>query len=128
LHEVLDLRPPKHAVQGHFMHLSCTCLVINMNSHSKFTVIGIDLSYILLPPHHTDNLNAALFNGVCAMLATQFDVPLSTVRPRLDKAQISTWGKVRCLDSDTIHASSSMTMGDDRRDASYVRVSGFDSP
>jgi hypothetical protein len=92
-------------------------------------MIGIDSSYVLLPPRRTDNLSAALFNGVCAALATRFDVPLSTVRPRLDKAEISTWGKVRCLnDGDTIHASSSMTMGDDRRDASFVRVSGLGFP
>ena len=90
-------------------------------------MIEADPSYILLPPHRTDNLEPALFNKVCAALATRFDIPLSTVRPHLLKANISTWGKVRCLDGgDTMHASALVTMGDDRRDASYVRVSRLD--
>lgn len=90
-------------------------------------VIGIDSSYVLLPPQCTDHLDATLFKKVCAALATRFDVPLSTVRPRLEKAKISTWGKVRCPDGgDTMHASTLVAMGDDRRDASYVRVSRLD--
>jgi hypothetical protein len=87
-------------------------------------VTGTDPSYVLLPPHRTDGLDDVLFNKVCAALATRYDVSVSTVRPRLHKAGISTWGKVRCLDGgDTMHASVLMSMGEDRRDASYVRVS-----
>ena len=87
-------------------------------------MIVTDPSYVLLPPHRVDNLDTALFHKVCAALATRFDVLLSTVRPHLMKAKISTWGKVHCPDSgDTIHASTLVTMGDDRWDASYVQVS-----
>jgi hypothetical protein len=85
---------------------------------------GSDLSYVLLPPHCTDSLDKALFNKVCATLATRYDVSVSIMQPRLHKAKISTWGKVRCLDSgDTMHASVLVLMGEDRQDASYVRVS-----
>lgn len=87
-------------------------------------MIVTDQSYVLLPPHRPDSLDTALFNKVCAALATRFDVSLSTIRPRLEKAKISMWGKIRCANGgDTIHASTLVTMGDDRRDASYVRVS-----
>jgi hypothetical protein len=71
-------------------------------------------------------LDDVLFNKleVCTMLATWYDMSVSTVRPRLHKAGISTWGKVRCLDDeDTMHASVLMLMGEDRWDASYVQVS-----
>jgi len=89
-------------------------------------VTGTDPTYVLLPPHRTDSLDNALFNKVCAALATRFDASITTVRPHLKKARISTWGKVRCLDGgDTMHACKMMSMGDDNRDASYIRVSRF---
>ena len=83
-----------------------------------------DPSYVLLPPHSTCSLENTLFSKVCAALATRYDVSVSTVQPRLHKAEISMWGKIRCLDGgDTMHASALMSTGEDCRDASHVRVS-----
>lgn len=85
----------------------------------------LDSDCVLLPPHRSD-LDATLLNRVCAALATRFDVSKPSMRKRLQKADVSLWAKVRHLDGgDTMHASTLVPFGDDRRDATYVRVSNF---
>jgi hypothetical protein len=63
--------------------------------------------------------------GIVAALATRFDAAVPDIRRNLKESTIREWGKVRRVDSDegdTIHASTMVKMGEDNRDASYVRV------
>jgi hypothetical protein len=94
-----------------------------------------DPTCILLPPcvivQHgakTGNLplSTGLSNAIATALSTRFDIPMSSVRKYLQKADIEEWGKVRRVDSeagDTIHSSSLTQHAVDRRDATFVRVS-----
>jgi hypothetical protein len=64
-------------------------------------------------------------NGITAALATRFDVKVTAVKPYLHTATVRQWGRIRRIDSDAgdiMHAASMSTPGDDRRDATYIRV------
>jgi hypothetical protein len=66
-----------------------------------------------------------ILKGIAAALATRFDVAVSDIRRSLKNTVIAEWGKVRRVDGDegdTMHASKMVKMGEDNRDASYVRV------
>lgn len=63
--------------------------------------------------------------GIVAALATRFDAAVPDIRRSLKESTIRKWGKVRRVDSDegdTIHVFTMVKMGEDNRDASYVRV------
>jgi hypothetical protein len=63
--------------------------------------------------------------GIAAALATRFGASVPDIRRSLKEASIEEWGKVRRVDSDegdTMHAFMMVKMGEDNRDASYVRV------
>jgi hypothetical protein len=62
-------------------------------------------------------------------LATRFDLPMKDIQPHIRTASVKQYGKVRCLDGrDVINSSALVAMGDDRRDATFVRVSFELSP
>jgi len=61
---------------------------------------------------------------IAVCLVTRFKTSLSVIRPYLKKAAIVQYGKVWWLDGgDIMNAATLVPVGDDRRDASYVRVS-----
>ena len=69
-------------------------------------------------------MSSALSDKVAVCLSTRFDLPVKHIRPYLLKAQLIQYGKIRFIDGgDTVHASTLVPTGDDRRDASFVRVS-----
>jgi hypothetical protein len=116
-----DLINALSKAKSHILHVSIP-LVNHLTTKSY--PLRLDPTYTLLPPHCTESLDATMFSKVGAALATRFDVSVQTVLPRLQKAQISTWGKVRCIDGgDMMHAFMSVSRGVDHRDASFVRVS-----
>ena len=83
-----------------------------------------DPTIVLLPPHSMAPLPLPLFKSVSAALGTRYDVAVSSIRPRLRNAKISTYAKVRRVDGgDMMHASSAVHSGEDSRDTTYVRVS-----
>jgi hypothetical protein len=85
---------------------------------------------VLLPPKVNNRPAPNLINGIAAALATRFDIQVKVLRPHLDAAQMEQWGKIRCIDSeagDTMRASSLGVKCDDSRDATFVRVRGFNS-
>jgi hypothetical protein len=54
---------------------------------------------------------------------------MKDIQPHLQTASLKQYGKVRCLDGgDVINSSALVAMGDDRRDATFVRVSFKFSP
>jgi len=63
--------------------------------------------------------------GIVAALATRFDAAVSDIRRSLKGSTVREWGKVRRVDTeegDMIHVFTMVKMGEDNRDASYVRV------
>jgi len=87
-----------------------------------------DPTCVLLPPRDPSVVPATLQVGIAAALATRFDKPINIIKEVLKVSLIDQWGKVRRTDSeagDTMSASSLMTIRDDLRDATYVRVPEF---
>lgn len=57
-------------------------------------------------------------------LATRFDLPTKDIQPHLRTASLLQYGKVQLLDDgDLMNASALVPCGNDRRDATFVRVS-----
>lgn len=92
---------------------------------------------MLIPPRRQVD-STDLHSSVAAALATRFTVDgsgsavrVAEVRQYLrSHAVIEEWGKVRRIDSDegdTMHSASMISVGDDSRDATYVRVSDHKS-
>jgi hypothetical protein len=92
-----------------------------------FDIIFIDPSYVLLPPCNEDCIPRSLIQKIILCLATRFDLTTNDISPHLQTASLRQYGKVRRVDGgDVMSASSVVAMGDDRRDATFVRVSvGF---
>ncbi|KAJ3501992.1 hypothetical protein NLJ89_g9087 [Agrocybe chaxingu] len=96
--------------------------VAGMFSHPSYPTC------ILLPPRLEERPPSNIINNICAALATRADVKITQVRPFVQRAEITQWGKVRRIDSDegdTFRASSLMTVRDDSRNASFVRYEVF---
>ena len=84
---------------------------------------NLDPTCMLLPPRRND-IEKTLYRRIKSCLATQFDTTVNRVSPLLERAAVWEFGKVQRLEGgDTMHASSLVPFGDDRRDASFVRVS-----
>jgi hypothetical protein len=89
----------------------------------------LDPAYALLPPCNRDSIPLPLIKKITLCLATRFNLPMKDIQPHLQTASVKQYGKIRCLDGgDVINSSALVAMGDDRRDATYVRVSFKFSP
>ncbi|TFK65416.1 hypothetical protein BDN72DRAFT_773358 [Pluteus cervinus] len=106
----IALKVPRGAVQGTYTHpFYPTCM--------------------LLPPCIETQPSKSQLQLICAALATRVDAPISRIRPIVNKAHITQWGKVRRVDStagDTIHAASIVPERYDSRNATYVRYEAFE--
>ena len=89
-----------------------------------FDIIFIDPSYVLLPPCNRGSIPRPLIQKIILCLATRFDLATKDISAHLQTASLKQYGKVRRIDGgDVMNASSVVAMGDDRRDATFVRVS-----
>jgi len=96
------------------------CVITNSHSNIIFT----DPTYVLLPPCEKDPVALPLLEKIIACLSTRFDLSVRDIRPHLQTASLRQYGKVRCLDGgDIMNASALVGVGDDRRDATFIRVS-----
>jgi hypothetical protein len=94
--------------------------------HSTHKLNSPDPSCVLLPPRQNKPLPTGLLNQIIASLATRFNTTVAAVRRNLHADQIVQWGKVRRTDGgDTMKASSLVMPQEDKRDATFVRVSIF---
>jgi len=86
----------------------------------------IDPSYVLLPPRHLGPIPRPLIEKIIACLSTRFDWATKNIRPSMRIALLKQYGKARCLDNgDVMNAAALVTLGDDRRDATFVCVRYF---
>jgi hypothetical protein len=87
-------------------------------------VIFPDPTCVLLPPCVRDPVPPSLLAKIVTCLATRFDLPVKDIRPHLRTASLLQYGKVQLLDGgDLMNASALVPCGNDRRDATFVRVS-----
>jgi hypothetical protein len=92
-------------------------------------IIFTDPDYVLLPPCQQDPVPLPLIEKITACLATRFDGPVQDIRSHLWAASLRRYGKVRRVDGgDLMNASTLVAFGDDRRDATFVRVSCIFNP
>jgi hypothetical protein len=83
-----------------------------------------DPTCVLLPPCTLDPVIPSLAMKIAICLSTRFGLPVNKIQPHLQQASIKQFGKVRRLDGgDIMNASELVPVGDDRRDATFVRVS-----
>ncbi|TFY75790.1 hypothetical protein EWM64_g8222 [Hericium alpestre] len=77
----------------------------------------------LLPPSRSIHPNDPIMRKIEKCLATRYDKSnnIQIIKQCLVQATIEQWGKVRICDGDTISAAALYPLGDDRRDATYVR-------
>jgi hypothetical protein len=132
--EELSLEPETNPQSG-FTHAACTSALSSFTLRSLIlTSAFLDQSCILLPPSRArappDNqlsviasalVTRAMQNG----LSNHRRLPISKVKQLLKGARISEWGKVKRVDSDEGDTMCSSTLGrrgQDRRDATFVRV------
>src|SRR5882762_1855877 len=121
LDDTFSFRPPKQDVAGSFSDQSCEYQVMQQRMHNL--TISTDPTYVLLPPCDRNQLSSGLVEKIILCLSTRFDVAMKDIRPHLRKASLIQYGKLRCLDSgDVMNASALAAVGEDRRDATYVRV------
>lgn len=78
-----------------------------------------------MPPRNKEAVSLSLLKKIAACLSTRFDLSATIIQRHLRTAKITQYGKVRRIDGpgDTMNASTLVPVGDDRRDASFVRVS-----
>jgi hypothetical protein len=90
-------------------------------------ITALDDTCVLLPPCRKEPLEPGMFTHVIAALATRFQIEdMTLMRSLIPINQIVQWGKVRRTDGgggDTMNASAMVACGEDRRDASFIRVS-----
>jgi hypothetical protein len=90
---------------------------------TDFDTLFIDPAYVLLPPCDLGPVPHPLIKKILACLSTRFDITMKDIHPYLRTASLKQYGKVRCLDNgDVMNASTLVTVGDDWRDATFVRV------
>ena len=95
-----------------------------MMTYVHSDVIFTDPAYALKPPCNQDPVPLSLVQKIVTCLSTRFDLPAKTIRPHLQTASLKRYSKVQRLHGgDLMNASSLVTFGDDRRDATFVRVS-----
>lgn len=85
----------------------------------------LDDSCVLAPPHikKGSTTDKQLIRRICVCLTTRFNISFTRVSRYVGSLNIEQYARVRRLQGgDTMHASSLVTAGDDRREASYVRV------
>ncbi len=87
----------------------------------------LDPTCILLPPRHpSSTVTESWLGKIVVALATRFETSPKTVSDHLRAGDIERWGKVRRLGGgDDMNASSLVPLAEDRRDATYVRVSAI---
>jgi hypothetical protein len=96
------------------------CFIVAYNSQ--------DTTCILLPPRRSVIPTPGVLNQIIAALATRYSTTVTVIRKHLIVDQIEEWGKVRRTDGgDTMNTSSMATSAEDRRDATFVRVSPLQS-
>jgi hypothetical protein len=83
-----------------------------------------DPTCVLLPPRRASPPSTGVLNQIIAALATRYDKTVTVIRKNVPVDQIEEWGKVRRMDGgDTMNASALVSSTEDRRDATFVRVS-----
>jgi hypothetical protein len=83
---------------------------------------------VLLPPcRRNAPIDVDLEQKITACLETRFDKSMKVVRRYFSVDCVEQWGKVWRLDGDMMHASTWVTESEDRRDATFVRVSTDDN-
>lgn len=102
----------------------CICSVTRANTGH------IDPTCTLLTPHRVLESSSPIVTKITKALATRFDVPrakFTVLKECVSNASVEEWGRVAIDDGDTVYSASSLngTPGEDRRDATYVRVSLF---
>jgi hypothetical protein len=84
-----------------------------------------DPGYVLLPPQRpSSTISNSLGNKIAICLSTRYDKPMATVRKYFSLQDVQQWGCVRVLDDgDDMHSSALSCQAEDRRDATFIRVS-----
>lgn len=84
-----------------------------------------DNSCILLPPHQplVSITDTQLIQRVCVHFVTCFKIPFATTQYAITAANIEEYGRVCQLDGNTMQASLLVSHMEDRRDATWIRVS-----
>lgn len=86
-----------------------------------------DPTCVLLPPSRIMQLQSDVAGRIEAALALRLEVSRADVKQsKIISRTIRVWGKVRILnEGDTINAAAITRVGEDSRDASFVRVSMY---
>ena len=81
----------------------------------------------MLPPHRRGvRIDRPLEDRIIGHLVTRFGGTVPRTRLALQHAEVDEWAKVRIAnDGDTLRSSTFASVFEDRRDATYVRVSGM---
>jgi hypothetical protein len=84
-----------------------------------------DPTCILLPPRQpSSGISEFLVNKIIISLSTRFDKSQNIIRQHFAPENVEQWARVRRLEGgDDMNASSFARFSEDRRDATYVRVS-----
>jgi hypothetical protein len=86
--------------------------------------MSTDPTLALLPPRDQNSVLAPLVTKILVCLATRFNLGVNVIRPHLQTASLKQYGKVRQLDGgEVMNASALVAVGDDHRDATFIRVS-----
>jgi hypothetical protein len=133
LEEILSLQAPKGDVAGLFSNPACEFkflltfeLIVILTPLILFILIimGEDPECVLLPPCILDPPAPVLYNKIAVCLSTRFDLPVRSIRQHIENAELVQYAKIRFINGgDIVHASTLVSAGDDRRDASFLRVS-----
>jgi hypothetical protein len=125
----LRMGPSKSEVGAHAVAIDgCECfdlpLVLSVDSLMPFILLLSDPTCVLLPPVGKRQVERGMLDKIVAALRTRFNVSLANARKIITPARIREYGKVQRLEGgDTMYAASLVrTAGEDRRDATYVRV------
>ena len=125
LDETLALHDPEdNEPKPQFRHHGCKC-DFSPPSSSLITANWAltDEKAILRKPRRISKVSTQRHNQVLRCLATRYDAAVSHLR-RCIPMELEQWGKVQIAGGgDTIHASELVSLGENNRDASFVRVS-----